>query len=240
MLNQRFSELNLPRAQQGLSLVELMVAMVISIIVTGAIIALMSNSLGSSTTTIQTSRLNEDMRDVMFMMTRDVRRSGSNQLNMLQAAAGTLPVATAADVTITNNSCMIFQTDRDGDGTLENAGFRRVVTGGVGVVEMWTDPANAATCGGGNSWVAITDADNIDVTALVIDSENLEALIRDDGTNKSVLCLQNIDISLTAELLRTDDGQGNNAVIRQMDDSIKVRNGGFQAGVPTANNPCNV
>lgn len=240
MLNETFSALSLQRQQRGLSLIELMVAMVISIIVTGAIIALMSNSLGSSTTTIQTSRLNEDMRDVMFLMTRDVRRAGSNQLNMLQAAAGTLPVGTNADVTITNNDCMVFQADRDGDGTFENAGFQRVTTGGVGVVQMWVDPSNAATCGGGNSWVDVTDPDNIDVTALVIDSENLEALIFDDGTNKSVLCLQNIDISLTAELIRTDDGQGNNPVTRQMNDSIKVRNGGFQAGVPTANNPCNV
>ena len=239
MLNQTISKMRLPQGQRGLSLVELMVAMVISIIVTGAIIALMSNSLGSSTTTIQTSRLNEDMRDVMFLMTRDVRRAGSNQLNMIQAAAGTLPVSTTADVTITNNNCMVFQADRDGNGTFENAGFRRVTTGGVGVVQMWTDPANTATCGG-NSWVNVTDPDNIDVTALTINSENLEALILDDGTNKSVLCLQNIDISMTAELRRTEDSQGNNAVVRQMNDSVKVRNGGFQAGVPTANNPCNV
>ena len=68
--------------QQGASLMEVLIAMGISLVVTASMIALMANSLGTTTRIIKMTKLSDDMRIAMQMMTRDVRRSSYNSNSM--------------------------------------------------------------------------------------------------------------------------------------------------------------
>ena len=61
--------------QKGASLMEVLVAMSISLVVTASMVALMANSLGSTARIIKMTKLTDDMRIALQMMTRDVRRS---------------------------------------------------------------------------------------------------------------------------------------------------------------------
>ena len=61
--------------QGGVTLMELMIAAAISIIASAAMLALMANTLGSGTKTIKMTRLTQEMRSAMQIMTRELRRA---------------------------------------------------------------------------------------------------------------------------------------------------------------------
>ena len=68
--------------QNGMSLMEILIAMSLSLVVTASMVALMSNSLGSTARIIKMTRLSDDMRIAMQMMSRDVRRTSYNANTM--------------------------------------------------------------------------------------------------------------------------------------------------------------
>ena len=68
--------------QAGASLMEVLIAMSISLVVTAAMIAMMANSLGTTARIVKMTKLADDLRVTMQMMTRDVRRSSYNARSM--------------------------------------------------------------------------------------------------------------------------------------------------------------
>lgn len=63
------------RWQRGAGLAELMVGMTVGLIVVGAAMALMSDSLRSSNDSIKMARLDQELRQVVTMLSRDLRRA---------------------------------------------------------------------------------------------------------------------------------------------------------------------
>ena len=61
-----------------MTLIEAMVGVVVGLIVSGAMLAMMANTLGTSTRTIEMARLSQELRSVLQLVTRDVRRSSYN------------------------------------------------------------------------------------------------------------------------------------------------------------------
>ncbi len=74
--------LTLRKQQAGATLMEVLVAMSISLVVTASMVALMANSLGSTARIVKMTKLADDMRVAMQMMSRDVRRSSYNANSM--------------------------------------------------------------------------------------------------------------------------------------------------------------
>lgn len=62
--------------QQGLSLIELMVAVVIGLIVIGGLTSIVVATLRTNNDNVQMTRLTQDLRAVMQLVTRDIRRAG--------------------------------------------------------------------------------------------------------------------------------------------------------------------
>ncbi|MDO2948561.1 prepilin-type N-terminal cleavage/methylation domain-containing protein, partial [Aeromonas simiae] len=60
----------------GFSLVELMVAMVAGLLLVAAVSALFASILRADQTSMQVSRLNQEMQSIVDMMARDLQRSG--------------------------------------------------------------------------------------------------------------------------------------------------------------------
>ena len=198
--------------QGGASLMEVLVAMSISLIVTAAMIALMANSLSTTARIVKMTKLSDDLRVAMQMMTRDVRRSSYNANSRLCYAndncATDGAIVAAGDITLVDadadevNECFTFLMDRDhdGDSTEDDAGgFRRVAAGGVGVIQMWTggaDPdCNAAADATG--WVRITDPEDMDIFGFSVDDDlSYRQVIQNDGAGnrlwqrvRKILCL---------------------------------------------------
>ena len=223
------------KKQSGASLMEVMVAMSISLVVTASMIALMANSLGTTTRIIKMTKLTDDMRIALQMMTRDVRRSSYNANSMFCYAnddcASDGAITAAADISLVDlnsddvNDCFTFLMDRDhdGDSTEDNAGgFRRVTSGGVGVIEMWTgDSAPDCTDAAGSAgWVQITNPDNMDIFDFSVDDDlSYSQVILDDGAGNTVSQrVRKVRMDIQGRLVL------DNSISRQMEDIIAIRN----------------
>jgi prepilin peptidase dependent protein B len=180
------------RPQSGFSLIELMIAMVIGLIVAGAAISLAVNIIRSATASTLYARTTQDMRTVMNVMSRELKRAGFNLASLDQIGTGvSSPIYSRV---LTNNtpdtaSCVMFGYDTldIGGGTADSTpgvlsdaeaaewrGFRRQVIGGVGVVQMRLGGAGVGLdCDSGNHvWVNLTNPRTLDVTNLLFDFSN--------------------------------------------------------------------
>ncbi|HLF31018.1 MAG TPA: prepilin-type N-terminal cleavage/methylation domain-containing protein [Xanthomonadales bacterium] len=217
------------RRQAGFSLMEAVVAMSISLVVTASMVALMANSLGTTSRIVNMTKLSDDLRSTMQLLTRDVRRASYNANAMLCYGNddcytdGSLTMS--GDVVISNTEdCFTFQLDRlsDGDSTNDEAGgFRRVETGGVGALEMWTG-GNAPDCAAesGGDWVQVTNPDSMDITGFNVNDDDLSytEVIFDDGVTTISQRVRKLRFQVDAQLVNAE------GITRHVEDVISVRN----------------
>jgi Tfp pilus assembly protein PilV len=217
--------------QTGTSLMEVLVAMSISLVVTASMVALMANSLSGTTRIVKMTKLSDDMRVAMQMMTRDVRRSSYNA-NSLFCYGNTdcnsdgSDLTLAGDITISDtNDCFTFLMDRDHDGdSTENeaGGFRRVTSGGVGAIEMWAGGASpdCSVAAGSPGWVEITNPDNMDIFAFTVDDDlsYTEVLLNDSFGNTMSQKVRKIRMNIRGRLVMDP------TIVRRIEDVISVRN----------------
>tara|TARA_Y100001973_G_scaffold53621_1_gene79283 strand:+ start:2149 stop:2760 length:612 start_codon:yes stop_codon:yes gene_type:complete len=123
------------RPSKGLSIVELMITISLGLLLTAALIAVFSNTIGVNSRSMKLSQLNEEATAVMELMLAELRRAG------YRGDAAELiydPVNASNDFNKTirvsrltgekANSCILFSYDKDADGqhddAAENFGFR--------------------------------------------------------------------------------------------------------------------
>jgi type IV pilus assembly protein PilW len=231
--------------QAGATLMEVLVAMGISLVVTASMIALMANSLSSTARIVKMTKLADDMRVAMQMMTRDLRRTSFNADSMLcygNADCATDGTITAApDITIVNNACFWFQMDRaeglgalNGDSTDDPAGgFRRrsAVSDGeeIGWIEMYSG-ATAPDCteaDGSGGWVAITNPESMNITAFTVEDQVTsdgrrlsyeQVVLHDVNNNKMSQRVRKIQMAIGGQLVMDP------TIVRRVEDIITVRN----------------
>lgn len=173
--------------QSGFTLTELMITVALSLSVISSVMVGYLGTYSGSMSTLNSSKLNQEMSALMSLMVADIRRAGFDGA----VAPGDLPTAnlfntidnTALEVfdSMSSNtqvaatgsgSCIVYTYDADQDGTVdanELVGFRL----NAGVVQMRTvgNLADPDTCASsiGNTWIDLTDADFITVTTLRFD-----------------------------------------------------------------------
>ena len=223
--------------QTGATLMEVLVAMSISLVVTAAMIAMMANSLGTTARIVKMTKLTDDMRVALQMMSRDVRRSSYNANSMFCYSNEDCDSDIDLDITLAGDinwadrdgdgdyDCFTFLMDRDhnGDSTENDAGgFRRVTTGGVGVIQMWTGDASpdCTSAAGTAGWVQITNPENMDIFAFSIDDDlSYTQVIKDDGVNPTISQkIRKVRMDMQGRLVL------DNTISRHMEDVIAVRN----------------
>jgi Tfp pilus assembly protein PilV len=234
------------RYQKGVTLVEAMISLSLSLIVTMGMVALMANSLGTANRIIQMSQLTDEMRNALSIMTRDVRRANYsvNSIycygNSNCGNAGGI-AEQAGDITVVNTaafSCFVFNVDRefDGDTTTDPAGgFRRLPhpDSGVGVIQMWTGD-QSADCVDMNysneNWVDLTDPGTVDITQFIVDDTgSLTQNFLEGETNDFSQTQRQLRLDIVGELvleqgLVTAGMFADQVVSRQIGDIIYVRN----------------
>lgn len=100
----------------GFTLIELMIAMVLGLIVMGAVIALVMSMIRANTQTIESTRLTQELRATAAVITGELQRAGStsNPFNITNAAAlGAVNTATAG--------CIIYTYSDDAGATVNRA-----------------------------------------------------------------------------------------------------------------------
>jgi len=228
--------------QKGVTLIELLVAGVISLIAASGMVLVMASTLGTGSQTIQMARLTQEMRTGMQIMSRELKRA--NYHSTYLSCYGNVDCLTTLGLTghvgtigITDNGdsdCFWFWYDRPQVGTQVAvtaepvAAFRRAADGGVGKLQMTTN-VTTPSCGAAHNhadWVDITDPNIIDVlTFNVNDAASYIEVFNDDGDFQSV---EKIALSMTAKL--TVDSsvrswiQANTNASRELTEFVSVRN----------------
>ena len=223
------------KRQTGVTLIEAMISLALSLIVTSAMVVLMANSMGTSTRIIHMSQLSDELRNAMSMMTRDVRRANYSANSIFcygNPACGFAggEAEQAGDIQVSgDNSCFTFNLDRNFNGVTiddEAAGFRRVTNGGIGVIEMWTGGASpdCADAPGADGWIELTDPNTINVMDFVVDdSDSIQETVLEGKPTEFENRQRQIDISIRGELVLEQD-RGDVVVSRRLEDTIYVRN----------------
>ncbi len=216
--------------QAGFTLMEAVVSMSISLVVTASMVALMANSLGNTSRIVNMTKLSDDLRSTMQLLTRDVRRASYNAgafrcyANEDCFSDGT--VTMAADININDaQNCFTYQMDRSHDGNSTDdaaGGFRLSAIGGIGALEMWTgDEDSAPDCDAEDTdWVQVTNPGSMNITGFNInDALSYSQVISDDGAGNTISQrVRKIRFRIDAQLVTAAN------ITRRMEDVISIRN----------------
>ena len=160
-MSQRFAR------QAGLNLLELMVSLAISMVVSLAMVTLMANTMSTGTQAIRMSTLTQEMRAAMQIITRELRRA-NHDITTLGCYQTRECVALETGSISTDGNCLSFAYDRAGAMSFCLAG---------GVLSL--------TNGGGS--VAITDSEVITVNEFGVNCYNTGA---DDADQEGTLVMR--------------------------------------------------
>lgn len=232
MISKRGKPANI-HLQAGITLVEALIGLALSLIVTTSMIALMGNSVGSAKRIIQMSQLSDELRNAASMMSRDVRRANYNPNSIYCygnsdcATDGSATQAPDIYIDTSDNGCFTFNLDRnwDGESDSDNAGgFRRVLVnseragGDVGVIEMWVgDQDPQCGDGPGGDWIPVTDPGFVDVTFFRVENDGFSGTVG-SGTGTLTQGIRVIDLSVRGELIL------DRRIHKELRDRIRVRN----------------
>ena len=142
-----------PRAQRGLSIVELMVGVAVGMFIVGGAIKLFVDMFGNNRRLLIETRVNQDLRATADIIARDLRRAGywqgaASSINTAPGGAPTTNPYAAYGAASAAAGSIVYAYDRDGNSvvdTAERAGFSfnnnqiYMVVGGAS--QPLTDPA---------------------------------------------------------------------------------------------------
>lgn len=191
------------KQQTGVTLIELLIGMLIGLIIVAAGISVFVTSVKGQADNIKLSRLNQDMRAMMDIMARDIRRAGfvtSDPATNLASLQDNPFFGPTAELTVYNGgSCIVYaynrndgaNMDTNGDGVTdepapvvnenERLGFR---LNNGGNLEMRTSGTTNASCDDDDGvWESITESE-VEITGLTFNlistTLNVSSMTNDD------------------------------------------------------------
>ncbi|MBE0469476.1 MAG: prepilin-type N-terminal cleavage/methylation domain-containing protein [Methyloprofundus sp.] len=170
-----FIKANNIKRNNGLTLIEIMIALLLGLIVIGGALSIYIATIRSSTDITNSARLNYDLDSVMQLMVNDIRRAGYWGGAVTGSDAQTNPFTIgAANIQIPVDSCILYTYDANGDGVVgtehtEYYGFKlqdgRIQIRSSKAAETKTDCT-------GTGWETITDENKVNITSLTFSDNN--------------------------------------------------------------------
>lgn len=210
---------------KGFSLVELMVALLLSSLLVGSAIAILSSTVRHSHQTVNTIRLYQDLESVVLLMSNDIRRAGywSNVASDVDSNSNNNPyMAAATDLKINNNNCVLLSYDANNDGVLaalnstndERFGYRL-----RGTAVQARPSSGQFNCNSSDTnWEDITDRNSIVITQLLLTLANSAV---PSGNNGGTINIRNVDVTITGHHV------DNPAVSKTLTHRVRLRNDKF-------------
>jgi type IV pilus assembly protein PilW len=205
---------NFMKNQRGLTLIELMIAMVIGLLIVGTVITIFITNVRSNRDNVAMIKLNQELRGVMTFMSDELKRAGYS-----------------SDSTITDfiddfglsSNCIRYAYDENNNSTLdgdERFGFRGIDSDGDTVIDtiQWSnsntsDPQDVSItdyCLTGR-WEAITDKDILDITNVSVDEETIVV---------GATSIEQLTITITGQTILS----GGTVASRTISEVIRIRN----------------
>lgn len=225
---------------RGFGLVELMVSIVIGLIALAGITSLVVATMRANTDNLGMTRLTQDMRAVMQLVTRDLRRAAydqnairdfgsgnqtSNDFSQLRVfdSGGNEIDLTDTGIAETNPApCVLFSYDSDGDGDAqpgEFRGFKLDANSNTIKAKISGSAADANCDDGTGAWEELTDAAAVRIDEFGISTMNGAPIpVFSDTAGNPILTVRRLVISMDAGLVNDESVQ------RSMRETIRVRN----------------
>ncbi|KXJ58681.1 MAG: type IV pilin [Alteromonas sp. Nap_26] len=146
-------------SQKGLTLIEMMIALVLGLFVTAAIITVFSTNVRTNTENLKMIRLNQELRGAMSLMSDEFKRAGYSAL---------ASITTFMDRTNFTTTCANYSYDINANSsvdTVEYYGFR--LDQANNEID-WGSGLTNVGCSTG-AWQAITDPNIAEITTLDFD-----------------------------------------------------------------------
>lgn len=197
------------RHARGFSLVELMVAMVLGLIVSGAVIALVVAIIKSNRQTLQATRLTQELRATLSVIANDMRRARSVDDPLSTALIPTGNPFGA--VSTANAACAIYAYDGAIDGPWHVV---RLDSGRIVLQGSATRPVNCAV--GGTPFVL--GSEQVEITALSF-TPTTTATNPPLASNESIV--REFTVTIAGRLVDDDTELG--GITRTMSQTVYVR-----------------
>lgn len=153
-----------------------MISLLLGLIVLASTISIYVTTVGSSSSTIKSTRLNHDLESLMALMINDIRRTGYWGGAIIGSDSRTNPFTTATtNINIPVSTCILYSYDANGNGRLTPAtltddvdaneyyGFK-LVNNTLSMRKTGTTTASA-DCSDG-TWEEFVDGSQLTITAL--------------------------------------------------------------------------
>jgi prepilin-type N-terminal cleavage/methylation domain-containing protein len=227
------------KRQQGVTLIELMIGMVVGLIVLSGVIYMFIVIASSSRDVLNSARLNNDLSTTVGLMVSEVRRAG-HWIQSGGATTNPYSVDVGLDVNVVGTDCILYSYDFDGDGavsTTERSGFKLQTMSGVPSILRKKSGPNNSDCSGANDgdWETFTDERFMNVTSFVI-ADNTVCLVDTVATSGAacsgaasgteVAAVREIVFTLSAEVIR------DTAWSKTITDRVRIRNDLLVDSVP--------
>lgn len=223
-----------PSLSGGFGLVELMISILVGLIVIAAVTSLVLATLRTDRETLQMTRLTQDLRSVMALVTRDIRRAGYWPYAIEDIGSG---LSTNPHDAITFYSgaaidepddgldadCIYYSYHDDSAGSassiddLEIKGFR-YDEDSLAIEAMTSDAGSDDSCATDSSdWQPLTD-NNPSERTVEITGFSFRTVDGDPFPNAGGVMIREIVVSLEGRLADDPD------VTRRIEETIRVRN----------------
>ena len=184
-LNSCVSSTALLNHQRGASLIEAMVGITIGLVIMSGVVALSAQISRTGLDSLKLTRLNQELRTIVDVMSNDIQRAG--HVELWTGGTSIDDITNVVDIiddfgviSIPDSSCIIYQYDLDQDGVKdETFGFRYVNADNT--LDMRNDSDDATNCIG-DTWQQI-NSDNVEITAFTVAFDSF-----DDPSNPPAYC----------------------------------------------------
>ncbi|MEK9720555.1 MAG: hypothetical protein VW339_00225 [Quisquiliibacterium sp.] len=213
-----------------MTIIELMIAMAIGLFLIAGTLTLFAGHITSNNALMRTTRLNNELRGVLDMVIRDLRRAsywGNSQTGVWFPNTPGMQVNPFLQVDLGTGS-ITYRYDVNSDGVLgADESFRIQRNASAGTVEL----LQLSTSGDVTSTVPMSDADLTNITVLTFArTERATAAatcLKAGATTPPVLYVREIVVTITGAL-RSDA-----SVTRTLSDSVRVRNDRVEGACPS-------
>jgi prepilin peptidase dependent protein B len=216
----------------GFTLIELMISIAIPLIVVLAITSLTVRSLDSANNLARTTRLEQEMRGILQVMTRDLKRAGYRSTDDLADSIGHGSSYDTSFQTFATEDmdgvtrCITYSYDRNDDGSRTTSspkevfGFRYADN----QVKELKDGSKGCADNDPGDWETVSDDAQLLITDLrFIVTPTVETIADTAGLlgNDATITQRQVLISISGRL--SDDS----SVVRTLHESVKLRNSEF-------------
>ncbi|OGT43998.1 MAG: hypothetical protein A3F13_04540 [Gammaproteobacteria bacterium RIFCSPHIGHO2_12_FULL_40_19] len=208
------------KKQHGVSLIEILVGLSISMIIAVAVLGIFSNSIDGSQQVLGTGKLERDLNAIMDGIVADVQRTGY----WFNATSSSTNPFFAAGTDITDGgttNCVTFAYDRNQDGAVTDSdkfGYRM----GTSAIQFRPTGSTFACSPAPSDWVNLTDPNTIIITAFTTSLTSVAIDSNDTNTNGTdTTSYRTLTITMSGYL------KTNSATTKTITRTIKVYNNKF-------------